>query len=415
MRFRAVLVCGTLTGCAQIVGIEDLGGDPGFVEPGRDAEAPPDQGTACASVPSFGAPTSFGAANATALAVGDLDNDGLLDVAYADGSNVFIFRGRPQGGLGAPAPMASSPVIANSLLIADLDGDGLQDLVTWNAVGVPGPNNNVVSAHRQSSTTPGTFRPAQTFTVPGAPGPNFGSIRTIVLAPRLDDDPEQRPDLVVSTMEGALPYFGVASSPGTFSAGPALLADDRPLITVTDVDGDTFDDVVFASAGGLQIIFNKTAAPGTFDPARFVGSGNVLNAGFGRFSAANAPRKDVVLVSGGSGTAALFVQNGPRTFVQQAAAAIFHVEPLPADLGGPLAVIDINGDGTDDVISGRSLAVQCAAGTFYPGNEMDPRLHIGEPTGKLARAFADLDANGKLDFVELAGDAESQFLKVYLR
>lgn len=85
----------------------------------------------------FGAATPFTVATGpTAVALGDLDNDGNLDIATTSpvSNNVSILLGDGLGGFGAAntfGPTANS----RSIALGDLDNNGLLDIVTANASG----------------------------------------------------------------------------------------------------------------------------------------------------------------------------------------------------------------------------------------------------------------------------------------
>jgi hypothetical protein len=69
-----------------------------------------------------------------ALAVGDLDRDGRVDVVVSTaGGGVTVLRGRSTGGLGAPTRFDASTdadaTDGQAVAIADLDGDGRLDVV----------------------------------------------------------------------------------------------------------------------------------------------------------------------------------------------------------------------------------------------------------------------------------------------
>jgi hypothetical protein len=87
---------------------------------------------------SFSAPTNFAArANPRALALADLDLDGDLDVATANGvggGDVSVLLGSGTGSFAGPLvfPIA---MVCNHLAVADLNGDTLPDLVVANQPG----------------------------------------------------------------------------------------------------------------------------------------------------------------------------------------------------------------------------------------------------------------------------------------
>lgn len=105
-----------------------------------------------------------------AVAVGDLNGDGNLDVAAAQagGSNVSVLRGDGAGNLGTARPVAvgADPV---SVAVGDLDGDvgGRLDLVTANH----GSNNlSVLRNAGNDAAGDVQFQPATSANVFGSPG-----------------------------------------------------------------------------------------------------------------------------------------------------------------------------------------------------------------------------------------------------
>src|SRR5262249_2182935 len=104
-----------------------------------------------------------------AVAVGDLNGDGMLDLAAveAGGSNVSVLEGDGTGNLGSARQVAvgSSPV---SVAVGDLDGDvgGRLDLVTANQ----GSNNlSVLLNDGNDAAGDVQFQSAISADVPGSP------------------------------------------------------------------------------------------------------------------------------------------------------------------------------------------------------------------------------------------------------
>jgi len=150
---RRVVLLLSLTACEQILGISE----PRDFQDANGTGVIDSASVVCAEIPTYGAATKFGAAGNSRLAVGDLDHDGVRDVAVVTATDVLIFGGASGGSLGAPRSMRGTATSATDLLIADLDGDGFNDLVTWSGA--------TVTIHRQNTTTPGTFLTAQSFSV----------------------------------------------------------------------------------------------------------------------------------------------------------------------------------------------------------------------------------------------------------
>ncbi|MEO8690623.1 MAG: VCBS repeat-containing protein, partial [Solirubrobacteraceae bacterium] len=80
----------------------------------------------------FTGPVEFPTANsAEGLAIADLDNDGSLDLAVANGNSVGVLLGAGLGGF-APAVDFATGTFPLSVAFADFNDDGRRDLVTAN-------------------------------------------------------------------------------------------------------------------------------------------------------------------------------------------------------------------------------------------------------------------------------------------
>jgi hypothetical protein len=103
---------------------------------------------------SFGAATNYPAVGRPdAIAVGDLDGNGTLDVVTANSSsnNVSLLLGNGDGSLGAPSTHAIFGRAPIAVALADLDGDGSLDVAT--------ANSQDQSASLRLGNGDGTFKP----------------------------------------------------------------------------------------------------------------------------------------------------------------------------------------------------------------------------------------------------------------
>jgi hypothetical protein len=201
------------------------------------------------------------------VAVGDLDDDGLADVAFvSDQLGFSVMFQDPAGNaqLGAPIPVGPA-IDVGSVIVADLDGDGLQDLVGTSATA------GRVLVLLQDETQPGSFLPAGRFPVGFQP--------VAVTAGDLDLD---------GTLDLAVANYGTPTSGSSASASlllgdPAALGSFEPQlqletearaqgVALGDLDDDGWPDLAvacsgeFPTRGGVALHLQQSSAPGTFRP-----------------------------------------------------------------------------------------------------------------------------------------------------
>jgi hypothetical protein len=380
---RVVLILG-LCGCEQILGISE----PRDFQDAHGVGSIDSPLVTCAQIPTWGGVTNFSAPGSRALAVADLDHDGLRDIVVASQTDVLIFNGSGTGGVGASHPLHSVATPADDLLVVDVDGDGFNDLVTWTVSGV--------SVHRQSTTMPGTFLAAQSFTTDPI---GVAPVAThAVGAGKLDGN--TLVDLVVSMMTGTRVYTARVGSPGDYDLGATIGPPNSFVQAVDDLDADGLDDIVI-STDQVKIAYNTTSSPGTFSALALVGSpGPFAGAAIGTFSD-NAPRKDLVTFAGPD--VVLFTQPTSRTFIESTVVPGFSTGARPA-------VFDLNADGHDDLASDQEFVLQCPQAGQFAQTESFLRLPGGSST--LSQVFEDINANGKPDLLRVNN---GPFLEVLLQ
>jgi hypothetical protein len=194
------------------------------------------------------------------VAIGDLNHDGLADIAVASrgGNNVQVFFQISAGTFASPVPVALGAE-PTAVTIADLNGDGYMDLaVTTQA--------NVVSVLLQNTGSAGTFATPLNLSVGNAP--------VAVRAADLNGDGHL--DLAVVT--SGSPYGGLSlllqdvSVPATFqfqaTANYDTGDDYASALAIGDLNGDGRPDVVVTNAGApgypgsLSVFAQDPANPG---------------------------------------------------------------------------------------------------------------------------------------------------------
>jgi hypothetical protein len=315
--------------------------------------------------PSSPQPTGAGTA---AVAMGDVNGDGHLDLVTADrdADDVGVLLGDGTGGF---TPAAGSPFATGSgsapgsVALGDVDGDGRLDVVTADS----GNDSAAVLVGNGS----GGFTPAagSPFTTGGAPdavalGDVNGDGHLDVATADTNDNP-----VTVLLGDGA---DGFASAPGSpFAVGTAVDA-----IAAADVNADGHPDLVTAdgNANGVTVLAGDGA--GHFAPVRVspfpVGSHPVDVAvadldGDGRpdLVTANGTAGGIgVLLNAGAATAA--ITGGPLAFAPQAASTLSAAQTITIASTGDAALrvarIAATGVDADDFLVSHDTCTGVAVG-----------------------------------------------------
>ena len=224
----------------------------------------------------FAAPISLYSGGANWVAVGDLNHDGIPDVALTDANGVKLLL--HTGTAAASTYAAPIPVFtqtananlsgANVIAIADVNGDGYQDLIITD----PGPTGGAaptVSVLLQIPSSPGTFTAPVSYAI--APQ---SLVQSIVVA---DVNGDHEPDIVIGGSHAITVLLQNSAAPGTFLAASNYSVSNANEIAVADVNGDNLPDIVTAT-GATQplvngvytnsagVLLQSAASPGTFAP-----------------------------------------------------------------------------------------------------------------------------------------------------
>ncbi len=316
-----------------------------------------------------------------AVALGDFNRDGILDIVAADQNaspgattgNVALLLGNGDGSFLA-APDLSVPGAGPSVT-ADFTGDGIPDLAVLSSgsgfTGVriyPGLGNGSFGA------------PLETVPV------NQGS--TLAVG---DFTGNGHMDLAVATSSGVDVFLG--NGDGTFATPVLYAAGPSPnWIAVADLTGNHIDDLVVADSGtggGVSVLLGN--GDGTFQTATSVSVGGTAKyVAVGDLNGDGHP--DLAVVSNSSNTVSVVLGNGDGTF---GAVKSYTTSDDPLSVG----IGDFNGDHRPDLAvttffgGGITIFLQEANGTFKNSNTYT--------TGSLpvGLVVADLNNDGKLDLV----------------
>jgi hypothetical protein len=313
-------------------------------------------------IPAPAGTTGFGALVAGA---GDLNGDGLADLAVLSDQEAHGFRGflvQPPPTPDFRSPLAQAP--PSGLAGADLNGNGFSDLL----IGFPEAANNRGSVTVFSGKADG----------PGTPQNAFKHSSTVVVASAGDVNADGYSDVIVGVpgagpldLGAAFLYLGTAGDGGVSPTPAWTQSGTTPnsrfgasVAAAGDVNGDGFADVVIGApeAGSASLFLGRRTTvplePSTWTPvgatqgasfgAAVAGAGDVDGDGFSDVLV-GAPRFSNGQLSEGR---ALLYRGGDTGLSNQPTWSIESNQGL-AFLGSSVSAAgDVNGDGLGDVLIG---------------------------------------------------------------
>lgn len=322
-----------------------------------------------------------------AIAVGDFNGDHLLDVALwatsqtTGNMEVLIYLGNGAGGLtfsgGYAAPNSSNFVPGpNSLVAADVNGDGKLDLVASTQ------NNGVfvfIANGDGSFQTPANYSYGRT-----------SGCCTAVAVGDLNDDGKADLALVVNDGMSILLNNGNGTfGSATYYASGIAGSSPGGGIAIGDVNGDKKPDVVITNENsGVIVYLNKDA--GTFAVEGPVGSLQVGATGNVVLADINNDNKLDIIVPDAFGDVFTFFGKGKGTFTAGPA------YPLQAQNNGGNSLVvvgDFNGDGTLDILDTNGLQTNTVSLGRGDGTFQTNQIYAYN-TSLVANNIATADFNG---------------------
>jgi hypothetical protein len=276
----------------------------------------------------FAAHRDFSSAHGPAsIAVGDLNNDGIQDLAVANffSDTVAALVGNADGTFRPPVVVYLGPSNnPRSVAIADFNGDGMPDVVAANQT------SNTVSLLPGNGN--GTFQPAQTLQAGAAP-------MSIAAG---DFSGDGAPDIAVANSGAGNVSVLIGNGNGTFQAARTFATGSGPaFVTVADVNRDGRSDLVTANSGAGTVSALLGNGDGNFQAPRSAGAGaGVAAVAVSDFDGDGTP--DLATANNGPNTVSILRGNGDGTF---GAGQAFSAGNGPTSV----AAGDFNRDGKTDV------------------------------------------------------------------
>lgn len=338
---------------------------------------------------------SSGGSSTLGLALGDVNNDGRLDMVVANQGtdNVSVLLGQAGTGAAYAAAVTYATGLGTrptGIALGDVNGDGRIDIVTGNQT------DATVSVIMNSATTPGTFGAASNY-------PTGASTTNIVALGDLNGD--GRLDIAAgNTGNGTVSVFlNLASSPGGFAPAITNVSGvQAPVgVTIGDVNADGRPDIVVGSntSSMVGVLLASATTPGIFTTGAAFSSGGTGTVGVALGDVDNDGRLDLVTTNTTSATVSVLLGS-------TATGSLF-AAPITYPTGGVgpnfSLLSDVNGDGRLDIITANnnpnaagSIAVLTGRAT-QPGTFASATLYSSAGNGPIGIAVADLNSDGRRD------------------
>ncbi len=267
-----------------------------------------------------------GSAGLYAMAFGDFNGDGEMDVAVDDGNSVSVLLGNGDGSLQSPlSTLVGVTLTVQRLVAGDFNGDGKLDLGV-----IANDSNGTFELVILLGNGSGSF----------AIGASYTLTTTISSVVEGDFNKDGKLDLAVLDWGVPQALVLIGNGDGSFR-NPFSYAIGAQLLAVADVDGDGNLDLVGAAGSSVSVLLGN--GDGTFKShldSIFSGSSyGIRSLAIADF---NGDGKPDVATDGGGGGAVILLGKGDGTFQ----------EPLGYQSNSSASVVaagDFNGDGTPDL------------------------------------------------------------------
>jgi Flp pilus assembly secretin CpaC len=334
-------------------------------------------------------PVGATASSPSAIATGDFNDDGNIDIAVTDMANsrVMILLGNGDGTFqtAVPYPTGSNPV---ALVAQDFDGDGQADLAVVNkGDGTNASTVTILLGNKVNGTQNGTFGTPPNQTSPPGVGVSPSAITTA------DFNADGNVDLAVTNFVGNTVSILLGKGDGTFGTQTTLATGTGPSgIATADFNNDSHADLAVSNKtdGTASVLLGN--GDGTFlAQTTFATGSGPVGIVAANFTGTNT---DIAVADESVPNVDVLIGNGDGTFNA----------PISLPTGNSpiaLAAADLNADNTIDIVTANNTAASVtvmlntvqssgnpsSSQTGYPSAEYEdlglkikatPRLHPGD-------------------------------------